>query len=236
MPRKLKRPAKRTQEPDRLDTVFDRVREGLVKNWRLFTFGLVLVALAVSAVVLWSRGLERKEQHASFLLSQGVTKLKDADGLSGEEATSTYTEALNVLKDLVTDYGSTESGALGVFYLGRCLTRLGRYGEAIQEYERFLSTAGSNQLYRLLVLQSLGFAYRNEKNYERALACFRELAEMEPVFLGGEPILALGRTYEEMGQEQEALGAYRDFLEKYPDSTESNRIKRRVALLERQVR
>ena len=240
MAKKLKRPTKipvkKVREPDEFVTAFDRARKGFIENWRLFAIGFVLLILVFVVVVLWMRNLERKEEHASFLLSQGITKLKEADGLRGEEASSAYNETLTVLRNLVEEYGSTESGELGLLYLGKCLSRLKRYGEAIQEYEKFLSMASSNQLYRSLVLRSLGFAYKNEKDYEKALACFRELAQMEGSFLRAEPILALGRVYEEMGQREQALEAYRDFLNQYPDSTESSRIQRRVALLERQVR
>lgn len=234
MPKKLKRPAKKIEEADEFISTFARARKGFIENWRLFAIGFVLLVLIVVVVVLWMRTLEQNEKHASFLLSQGVTKLKEADGLTGEEAGDTYNEALGVLRNLIEEYGSTESGELGFFYLGKCLSRLKRYGEATQQYEKFLSMDRNNQLYHSLALRSLGFAYQNEKDYEKALACFRELTQMEGSFLRGESILALARIYEEMGQKQKALEAYRDFLTQYPDSTELNRIQRRVALLEKQ--
>lgn len=234
MAKKLKRPGKKT-EPAEESVFFERARRRFIENWRLFTLGFVLLALTVGVVVLWRASLERRENRGSFLLSQGANRLKEADGLNGEEATTAYEEALKTLSNLVEQYGSTKSGELGFLYLGKCLSRLNRYGEAIQQYERFLSTGRSNPLYRSLALESLGFAYQHEKKYEKALACFRELGEMDESFLKGESILALARIYEEMGRQQEALEAYRDFLTQYPDSTESNRIQRRVALIELQV-
>jgi len=236
MAKKLKRPAKKIDQVDEIVPVIERVRQSFVENWRLFGVGFILLGTIVVVVMLWMASLERKENHASFLLSQGVTKLKEAEGVSGEEASAAYEEALKVLKDLVEGYGSTESGEVGVFYLGKVLSRLGRYGEAIQQYESFLSLDGNGQLYRSLALRSLGYAYQHEKAYDKAVKCFRELTQMEGSFLREESVLALARLYEAMGQKQEALDAYKNFLTEYPDSIESNRIVRKVALLEKQVR
>ncbi len=236
MAKKLKRPVKKMELAEEAVPVIERVRQTFMENWRLFAVGFVLLGTIVVVVVLWMASLERKENQASFLLSQGVAKLKEAGGVSGEEAGAAYDEALKSLRDLVEGYGATQSGEVGVFYLGKVFSRLGRYGEAIQEYERFLSLDRDSQLYRSLALRSLGQAYQHEKAYEKALECFREVTQMEGSFLREESVLALARLYEEMGQKHEALEAYKNFLTEYPDSTESNRIIRRMALLEKQVR
>ena len=236
MARKLKKPAKKTEAPDEFVSILDRVRDVFLKNWRIFAPAIVVVVMIIIGVLLWARNLQRKETHASLLLSQGVTALKDADGLSEGETGSSYDEALETLTTLVEEYGSTESGELGLFLVGKCLSRLKKYGEAVKRYEEFLEVSENKQLYRSLALQSLGFAYENEKDYDKAVACFSELAEMEGNFLRGESILALARIHEQKGQREEALQAYRDFLASYPDSTESHRIQRRVALLEKHSR
>ncbi|MBW2123217.1 MAG: tetratricopeptide repeat protein, partial [Deltaproteobacteria bacterium] len=133
-------------------------------------------------------------------------------------------------------YPSTESGRLALIYAGRCLSRMGRYGEAIQKYQKFLSKDGGKPLCRCLALEGLGYAYLHEKKYEEALASFKELGGLDQCFLGGESILGLARTYEGMGRDKEALKAYKDFLSRYPDAAESDLIKRRVALLEEKLR
>jgi tetratricopeptide (TPR) repeat protein len=240
MAKKLKRtgkkmvPGKILEEP-RSIAALERVTNLFTENWRLFVIGFVLLGLVVVAVLWWMRSLEQKELVASFSLSQGVAKLKEADDLSGEEATTAYNEALNIFDNLVEESGSTESGGLAMFYGGKCLSRLKRYGEAAKKYEGFLSIAGKNRLYRSLALRNLGFAYQNEKDYEKALAAFEKLAEMEEGFLRGESTLALAQVYEKMGRSQEALETYRHFLKEHPNSTESNRIAQRVAFLEKQV-
>jgi tetratricopeptide (TPR) repeat protein len=167
-------------------------------------------------------------------LAQGLTALKDADGLTGEEARGTFEKALEIFKDLVEDYGATRNGELGLFFAGKCLSRLERYQEAIPYYQEFLSTHRTDALYASLALQGLGFAYENGKDYEKALAYFGELADMEGSFLRGRSILAMARIHEDMGHKAEALEAYRRFVTEYPDSPESNRIQGRIALLERQ--
>ncbi len=240
MPKKLKTkgkktPTKKAPEGDQGSPAFERVTQVFIENWRMFTVGVVLLGLLIVAVLLWTRSREQRELHASFLLSQGITKVKEGDGLSGEEATAIYEEALRLLSDLVEDYSPTESGRLGIFYVGKCLSRLKRYGEAVREYEKFLSISESSGLYHFLALRSLGFAYQNEKNYQKALATFKLLAETEGSFLKGESTLALAQLYEEMGERQKALEAYKEFLAEYPASVESNRIQKRVAFLETQL-
>jgi tetratricopeptide (TPR) repeat protein len=236
MPKKVKRPAKKVDQVEELDSVFERTRRGFVENWRLFTIGFVVVGFIVVAVLLWMRNLEQKEKRASFLLSQGMNRLTEADGLTGEEANRAYDEALQTLGRLVEEYGSAESGKLGLLYRGKCLSRLKRFGEAIEQYEAFLSTNSRNDLYRSMALQSLGFAYQNTKEYEKALQCFRKVAEIDESFLRGESILAQARIYEEMRQQGQALEVYQDFLKQFPDSPELDRIERRVASIEAQAR
>jgi tetratricopeptide (TPR) repeat protein len=232
MPRKVKRPVKKAVAPEEALLFFDRVGDVFIKNWRLFAIALVVAGLIVFAVLSWVARVERRETYASFLLSQGIAKLKEGDSLTGEEANKAYAEGLERLSNLVEEYNSTESGELGLLYLGKNFSRLKRYGEAIERYEEFLSLDGSNALYRSIALLSLGSAYQSEKNYAKAAECFRELTQMEAGFLRADSILAQARVYEEMEQPQEALAAYKDFLEQYPDSSESNQIRRKVALLE----
>ncbi|NIO06275.1 MAG: tetratricopeptide repeat protein [Proteobacteria bacterium] len=240
MPKKLKRtgkskPTKRTIEIEPSISAIDRTTTFFTENWRLFVVVFVLLGMVATVVVLWMRRAEQMELRASFLLSQGVAKLKEADGLSGEEADKAYNGALEVFQNLVSDYGATESGELGVFYMAKSLSRLQRYGEAAQQYERFLFSARTDPLYRSLALRSLGFAYQHEKDYEKALASLDELEEMEGGFLTGDSMLARAQLYEEMGKMQEALELYREFLKEHPDSTESSRVQRRVAFLEKKL-
>ena len=236
MARKLKRPAKKADASDEFVSILDRARDVFLENWRVLAPALVVAVVIIIGVLLWTRNLQRKETQASILLSQGITALKNADGSSGGEASSSYDEALGILTTLVEEYGSTESGELGLLLAGKCLSRLKRYGEAVKQYEEFLDVSKNKQLYRSLALQGLGFAYENEEDYDKAVACFSELAEMDGSFLRGESILALARIHEQRGQREKALQAYRDFLASYPDSTESHRIQRRVALLEKHSR
>lgn len=231
MVRKVKRAAKGIEEIPELETFFEKARRGLLGHWRLFAFGMVLVGAIAVAVILWMGSLQQKEEQASYLLSKAVTKLNEANDLTGEEARKAHEEALQILTNLVETYGSTESGKLGLLYRGKCLSRLNRFEEAIHEYERFLSVEDSPSLYRSLALQSLGFAYQHKKEYEKALARLRELAAMKENFLKGESILAQAQIYEEMGKDEEAIKAYKDFLSEFPESSESIQIERRVAVL-----
>ena len=235
MPRRLKRSAEKSGEPDEFLSFLGRAQQVFVEKRRPILGGLIMVGLVVLAIVVWTRNLEQRERRASFVLYQGMTALKEADRLTGEDAGEAYDKALNILTNLVDEHGSTKSGELGRFFLGKCLARLNRYSEAIQHYEAFLSRNEDYPLYGALATQSLGFAYENQKDYEKALTCFKEVADMKGSFLTEESTLAVGRIYEAMGQKREALEVYQKYLTNHPDSAVSNRIRGRVALLENQV-
>jgi tetratricopeptide (TPR) repeat protein len=233
--RRLKKSVDKTEETDEFLGFFGRAREVFVEKRKPIVGGLIVVGLVVLAVVVWTRNLEQRERRGSFVLYQGMTALKDADLLKGEEASEAYEKALNILRNLVDEYGSTKSGQLGRLFLGKCLARLNRHGEAIQQYEVFLSRNENHPLYAALATQSLGFAYENQKDYEKALACFKEVADMRGSFLTEASTLAVGRIYEAMGQKREALEAYQKYLTNHPNSAVSNRIRGRVVQLENQI-
>jgi tetratricopeptide (TPR) repeat protein len=235
MAKRVKRHATKTEETEEFYPFFERSREVFAAHRRLISGGLVIVCLIIVGVVLWTRHVERQERRASFLLYQGMIALKEADGLTGDEARKGYDKALNILKKVAETHGSTKNGELGLFFVGKCLARLKRYDEAIQHYEAFLSENEKNPLYRALAKQSLGFAYESRKDYEKALVCFKEVAAMDRSFLREEATLAVARIHEAMGQKREALDAYREYLTNHPDSVETSHIRRRVALLENQL-
>jgi len=235
MAKRVKRPATKAEETDEFSRFFEGAREIFATNRRLILGGLVIVGVIIVGFVLWTRHVEHQERQASFLLFQGMRALKEADGLTGDEAREGYDKALNIFSQSAEAYGSTESGELGFFFAGKCLARLKRYDEAVQHYKTFLSGNEKNPLYRALAKQSLGFAYESLKEYEKALACFQEVSAMERSFLREEATLAVGRIYEAMGQKREALDTYREYLTNHPDSVETSHVRRRVALLENQL-
>ena len=235
MAKRVKRPAAKAEETDEFLGFFEGAKEFVTAHRRVISAGVVIVCLIIAGVFLWTRHGEQQERHASFLLYQGMIALKEADGLAGDEARKGYEKALNILKESAEAHGSTRSGRLSLFFVAKCLGRLNRHDEAIQQYEAFLSGNEKNPVYRAMAKQSLGFAYESRKDYEKALACFKEVSAMERSFLTEEATLAVARVHEAMGQKREALDAYREYLTSHPDSVETSHIRRRVALLENQL-
>jgi tetratricopeptide (TPR) repeat protein len=118
--------------------------------------------------------------------------------------------------------------------IGQCYSSLGRYQEAIDSYERFLSLAPADDPLRAAVEKEIDStrqtlvnlkesAARSAKasadeafkslNYEKALAGYQEAYNLSA---RPELQISIAQCYAALGKDQEALSAYRLFLEKAP--------------------
>jgi predicted negative regulator of RcsB-dependent stress response len=115
------------------------------------------------------------------------------------------------LEQVASGFAATPSAVWARIELARLDEREGQRAAAIAKYEAVNSTLGSGSLVKPLVLIKLAGLLEQDKQWDRALALYNELAAIEG--FAAEASRARGRVNEQAGRKAEAAAAYATFLE-----------------------
>jgi tetratricopeptide (TPR) repeat protein len=136
-----------------------------------------------------------------------------------------FASAVPILSDLMEDSIPQLHSAEIQFDLAECQLELGNLEEAMDGFERVLSSAATRKdLYmQILALKKLGLAEKKRHNYplaiyhwQKALDMIEKLEEKDP-FLTSSILSELGEVYGYLGEKNDALNAYKqahELLEK----------------------
>jgi tetratricopeptide (TPR) repeat protein len=114
-------------------------------------------------------------------------------------------------------YPDTESGILARYHAATILVSLGRFDEAVTQYDRVIA-AGSGVLTRTARLGKAEAQLRAAQ-YDPAIATFKELAEQKDTLLPPDALLfELARAYKLAGKTEDARKTLNQIVEQHADS------------------
>jgi tetratricopeptide (TPR) repeat protein len=116
-----------------------------------------------------------------------------------------------LLEKVVQEYAATPSGWWAGVELGLLDAREGQTGGAITRFEAINATLAPQDLRKPLVLGKLGGLYEIEKQWDKALLVYGDLAVVEG--FAADAYRALGRVNEQLGKNAEAATMYQKYLE-----------------------
>ncbi|ASS74477.1 hypothetical protein CIG75_05370 [Tumebacillus algifaecis] len=128
-----------------------------------------------------------------------------------------YEQAVPVLSELMEDSIPQLHSAEIQFDLAECQLETGHLDEAMDGFDRVLSSAATRKdLYmQILALKKLGLVEKKRHNYplaiyhwQKALDLIEKLEEKDP-FLSSEILSQLGEVYGYLGEKKDALSAYK---------------------------
>lgn len=166
----------------------------------LTIIGAVLAA-ALLLVGGYSLMRSMQEQKAAPLVAAAYEKYSPSGGANVD-----YTKALDQFRNAQKQYSSTLSGAIAQYYAGNCLMNLGRYDEALKEYQAFTSKYGSEKFLLGLVSERLGYLYTELGRQADAAKAFEQ---SESLVGPGVATQELAKLYETSGNNAEALKKYK---------------------------
>jgi len=166
----------------------------------LTTIGVVIAAILL-LVGGYSLMRSMQEQKAAPLVAAAYESYSPAGGASAD-----YTKALDLFRNAQKQYPSTLSGAIAQYYVGNCLMNLGRYDEALKEYQTFTSKYGSDKFLLGLVSERLGYLYTALGKQAEAIKAFEQ---SESLVGPGVATQELAKVYEASGNNAEALKKYK---------------------------
>jgi FimV-like protein len=194
---------------------------------RVATGAAALVAVAAAVFFMWRNTVEAKA-HEALAQAMVVAEARVAPPIPGAEGAAptqqpgTYpTEkakleaALPKLLAAADAYPSSDAGRVARFHAAGALSALGRYDEAITQYDRTGTRGLLGQSARL----GKADAQLRAGQHDAAIAAFKEISEKSDSNLPKEALLLeLARAYKAAGKNDDARKTLNQIVEQHADS------------------
>lgn len=203
---------------------------------------VVVLVLGAGGYLFWR---QRTNDRASemFGLAMAITEAQIAppSTLPGAvQAPGTYpTEtarleaAVTAFQAVANAYPSTDSGIAATYQAAAAELSLGKLPEAEKGFQDVITDAPKS-LYGPLARLGLAGTYAAEKQYDKAIQLYNDLAAQRDSSLPVDGILMqLGRTYLEAGKRSDAQQTFNRLVEEYPESPFTGDARREIETLKK---
>nr|WP_320009824.1 tetratricopeptide repeat protein [uncultured Desulfobulbus sp.] len=163
---------------------------------RQIWIGCVTVIVLSLAVAGYNAYRERQAQRAASALDAAILAV---------------TENKAKLKQVIADFGSTESALWARVELASLAEEEGESGLAMKELESIQAELGSSTSLTPLLLSKRAVLYENDKQLDKALKLYTELVQWDT--FAAEAYRAMGRVNEQLGKKKEAIAMYNKYLQ-----------------------
>jgi TolA-binding protein len=190
-------------------------------------FGLIII-IAVVAVYFYNRSLD--EEKAATALGK-VIAIYDAGATDFRQYKISIDgqpeHSVMGLKDIVENYGGTNSGKIARFYLANAYYYSDQIDKALEEFDNFSS---DDKLLQSSAYAGLGGCYESKGNYEKAANSYEKAASLSSVTnLIPEYLVAAARSYGRAGQKEKALSLLQRVKKEFPTSNMAREADRYIA-------
>ena len=212
------------KRPDEFISTMDRLSESVRVRARtvLLVAGLIFAAAAGFGGWIWFQA--QQEEIAAEVAFRAAAFYHDAGAPSAEEGDTKPTREENLEKSIelyrqvVTHYPRTRSAFLSRYYLGNAFLELGKYDEAISEYQVFVERHPDSPMFIGLAYQRQGYSYLSKGEKEAAQVSFENSLATEQTLNKDQVLFELGRLHERQGKKEDAVGKYQTLIGDHPDS------------------
>ena len=215
------------KEPDEFMTLTGKVIGFAVDHKTQLTYGLGIVLAAVIIISGIRFFSIRAESKAATMLSQSLTAYNDLKNQKTPE--ELYNAVSGGFQSIVQKYGGKDSGKLARLIYANICYDAGRYKEAIEFYNAALKDFEAHAMIRSQILNNLGYAHEQQKDYATAVGYFEKISEAPEQILRDEALFHLGRLYAKLGQPEKSKAAYQKIVSDYPDFIYIDMVKEKVA-------
>jgi TolA-binding protein len=236
----MKRTQRHQLKENELAQTLIAAREAIEKRKALLTWitmALILVLLIGGGVMTWRR---QTSSRAEALLADAMVTFNarvvpataspetpgevpaaatlGAAGSYASEAAK-LTAALPKLKAAADAYPDTESGITARYHYAGSLAALGKYDEAIKEFDEVARRAGTTSLYGRMSKLGKADTQARAGQTDAAIATWKELASSKDEDLPQDAILMeLAKAYQAKGNEEEARKTFNQIVSDHPTS------------------
>lgn len=209
---------------DKLVTAYFESKDWVTKeeNKRKLYIGIGALLLVIVVGYLYTSNRSAKSDEAETKLSS-VISLYEAgqyqQAISGDPASNTAG-----LNDIVSNYGSTESGETAKFYLANCYFNLKDYDNALKFYQEY---SGKNDIIKSSCISGEGAVYEARGDMKKAAELYEKAAKINKANVTNEENLFYAiRAYAQGGDKDAANRVLSSLKNDYPKSRYLAEIKR----------
>jgi tetratricopeptide (TPR) repeat protein len=227
MLRPKKKISRRELKEDALVSTYVKVTTIYEENKRNISIGLTVLVIAVFAAVIFLKN--RADNNEKALTALGAI-FESYDAGQFQTAVDGIPERnVQGLKAIVDNYGSSPAGDLARFYLAGAYSQLGRYSEALREFEDY---SPSGELLSVARLSGIGSCQEALGMFREAAAAFEKAATQFPKDISAaENLNNAARNYGQAGEKEKAIDVYKRIKKNYPTTAFARDADRFIAQL-----
>jgi tetratricopeptide (TPR) repeat protein len=225
MLRPKKKISKKEIKQDALVTTYARVTAYYEENKRTIGIATTVIALAVIAILVMLKN--RSDANESAMLQLGQVQELFAGGQYQAAIDGVPERNVPGLKAIVDNYGSSRGGELARFMLASALFELGKYDEALQQFEDF---SAPDAMLAASRFAGIAQCYEARKNYKEAAEYFEKAAGKNTKDISAPEYLShAARNYGLTGEKERAIELYKRLKKNYPASQYARDVDRFIA-------
>jgi tetratricopeptide (TPR) repeat protein len=193
---------------------------------KVFTY-LGVVALVVVAVILFMNYRSGQNEEAAGHLSKAMDMYDMGDFLGAVEGKKDV--KILGLKEIVSQYGSTENGETAKIYLANSYANLGKTDEALKYYEDY---SGNIDIYVAASLAGQAGYYAAKNEFEKAADLYMKASKVSKVdVMNSDYIFQAAINYFEAGNMEQAKNLLQTIKDDYKTSAVYSQVDRYLTQL-----
>ncbi len=192
---------KRRIKEDQLVTLTVKASQLIQQYFTQVVIGLVVLVVAVGAVLI-SGHLRRsaaRESEREFALAMSQYNIGDL-----QTATTSF-------KQIADKYGRSANGEFSRYFLGKSLLAQGKYDEALQAFDKYLSKSAEDAPFKTAAIIGKATCMQELRNFAPAAEALEELSQTldkkDPRYV--DVLFGAARAYEKSGSRDKAVEFYR---------------------------
>jgi tetratricopeptide (TPR) repeat protein len=223
-----KRISKKEMKQDKLVTSYYSAYNYFLENQAKILIGLGVLALIVVAVILISNKKSSDNLNAANLLAKVVPLYES--GLYQEAIDGQPSSNITGLKNIVDEYGSTESGQTAKIYLANSYSFLDKWEEAYKLYDSY---GGSNPFFEATALAGQASYYELKNDNKKASELYKKAAKISKTNPANpEYLFKTALNLMKLGKNDEAKSLFKEIKNEYKLSVVVQEIDRYLHQLE----
>jgi tetratricopeptide (TPR) repeat protein len=212
MLRPKKKIARRDLKEDALVSTYVKLTSFYEANKRTISIVVTAVVVAVFATVIFLKN--RSENNEKAIAALGAIFESFDAGQFQKSVDGIPERNVQGLKAIVDNYGGSATGELARFYLASAYAQLGRYDEALKEFEEY---SPSGELLSVSRLSGIGSCYEAKGMFKEAAASFEKAATQYPKDVSAaENLNNAARDYSQAAEKEKAIELYKRIKKNYP--------------------